>query len=261
MERPRIVSRAEWLDARKAHLAREKELTRLHDRVRAERRGLPWVKIEKPYVFDGASGKLSLADLFQGRSQLVVQHFMLGPGWKEGCAGCSFSADHVDAARQHFEHNDLSFAAVSRAPYAEIADFQRRMGWRFLWVSSYGSDFNIDFDVSFTKEDETRGKVFYNFELRDYENDEMPGTSVFAKDNTGQVFHTYSAYGRGDELLMGAYNFLDLVPKGRNENGPNFDLGDWVRHHDRYDDVGHARESEAPARTAMASCCEAPKAP
>ena len=255
MRPPRIVSRVEWLEARKAHLAREKELTRLHDRVRAERRGLPWVLIEKPYVFEGPQGQVSLAGLFQGRSQLIVQHFMLGPGWTEGCVGCSFSADHVDAARQHFERNDLSFAAVSRAPYPEIAAFQRRMGWRFAWVSSFGSDFNADFDVSFTQQDAANGKVFYNFEVRDYQGDELPGTSVFAKDEAGQVFHTYSAYGRGDELLIGAYNFLDLVPKGRNENGPNFDLTDWVRHHDRYDDEA---KRQAPADDD--ACCALPKA-
>jgi len=234
MERPRIATRAEWLEARKAHLAREKELTRLHDRLAAERRNLPWVKIAKPYVFEGAGGPVRFAELFQGRSQLVVQHFMFGPGWKEGCPGCSFSADHVDAARQHFERNDLSFAAVSRAPYPEIAAFKRRMGWGFCWVSSYGSDFNFDFGVSFTKEDEARGKALYNFELRDYQGDELPGTSVFVCDG-GEIFHTYSAYGRGDEQLIGAYNYLDLTPKGRSENGPNFDLTDWVRHHDRYD--------------------------
>ncbi len=231
---PRLASREEWLEARKALLDREKELTRLHDRVAAQRRALPWVKIEKPYVFVGPEGPLALSDLFQGRSQLVVQHFMFGPGWKEGCVGCSFSADHVDCARLHFERNDLSFAAVSRAPYAEIAAFRRRMGWRFAWVSSYGSDFNHDFGVSFTEADKARGKAVYNFELRDYQNDELPGTSVFARDEAGQVFHTYSAYGRGDEQLIGAYQYLDLAPKGRNENGPSFDMTDWVRHHDRY---------------------------
>jgi predicted dithiol-disulfide oxidoreductase (DUF899 family) len=241
MERPRIASPAEWLEARKTHLAREKELTRLHDRVRAERRALPWVRVEKPYVFLGPGGAVSLADLFQGRSQLVVQHFMFGPGRKEGCVGCSFSADHVDAARRHFEHNDLSFAAVSRAPYPELAAFRERMGWRFAWVSSHGTGFNHDFHVSFTEEDRAKGKAFYNFELRGYQNDELPGTSVFAKDEAGQVFHTYSAYGRGDELLIGAYNYLDLTPKGRNENGPNFDLTDWVRHHDRYGAGGSVR--------------------
>lgn len=243
---PRIASRAEWLEARSALLANEKELTRLHDRVAAQRRALPWVKIEKRYVFAGPAGPLALADLFQGRGQLVVQHFMFGPGWTEGCLGCSFSADHVDCARLHFEHNDLSFAAVSRAPYPQIAAFRRRMGWRFLWVSSLGSDFNYDFGVSFTEADRARGKAVYNFELRDYQNDELPGTSVFAMDDTGQVFHTYSAYGRGDEQLIGAYHYLDLAPKGRNENGPNFDLTDWVRHHDRY---------APPGPSGAAACC------
>jgi predicted dithiol-disulfide oxidoreductase (DUF899 family) len=263
MERPRIVSREEWIDARKAHLVREKELTRLHDRVRAERRNLPWVRIEKPYVFEGPDGTLSLADLFAGRSQLVVQHFMFGPGWKEGCVGCSFGADHVDAARRHFEHNDLSFAAVSRAPYPEIAAFQRRMGWRFTWVSSHGSEFNHDFHVSFTEEDQAKGKAFYNFELRDYQSDELPGTSVFAKDAAGQVFHTYSAYARGDELLIGAYNYLDLTPKGRNENGPNFDLTDWVRHHDRYGGTGgvDAAGRYRPAAAEEPACCAERAAP
>lgn len=256
MELCRIVTRAEWLEARMAHLAREKELTRLHDRLTAERRALPWVRIDKPYRFDGLHGPVTLADLFAGRSQLVVQHFMFGPGWKEGCVGCSFAADHVDAARQHFEHNDLSFAAVSRAPYPELAAFQRRMGWRFTWVSSSGSDFNRDFHVSFTPEDQARGKAFYNFELRDYQNDELPGTSVFAKDAAGQVFHTYSAYGRGDELLIGAYNYLDLVPKGRNENGPNFDLTDWVRHHDRYDAGGRVAANGRYEAPAAACGCE-----
>lgn len=242
---PRIASRAEWLEARKALLAREKELTRLYDRIAAQRRALPWVKIEKPYRFEGPEGPLMLADLFQGRSQLVVQHFMFGPGWKEGCVGCSFSADHVDAARRHFEHNDLSFAAVSRAPYAEIAPFRRRMGWRFLWVSSSGSDFNYDFGVSFTGADKARGKAAYNYALRDYQGDELPGISVFARDGAGGVFHTYSAYGRGEEPLIGAYHYLDLVPKGRNETGPNFDLTDWVRHHDRYADGAGAADSAA----------------
>ncbi len=236
---PRIASRDEWLEARKALLAREKELTRLHDRIAAQRRALPWVKIEKNYVFAGPDGQLGLADLFRGRSQLVVQHFMFGPGWSEGCVGCSFAADHVDCARLHFEHNDLAFAAVSRAPYPEIAAFRRRMGWRFAWVSSFGSDFNFDFGVSFTEADKARGKATYNYELRDYQNDELPGTSVFARDAAGQVFHTYSAYGRGDEQLIGAYQYLDLAPKGRNENGPNFDLTDWVRHHDRYGGPAH----------------------
>jgi predicted dithiol-disulfide oxidoreductase (DUF899 family) len=258
MDPPRIATRAEWLDARTRLLAREKELTHLRDRVAAERRALPWVRIEKPYAFEGPNGRVTLGDLFEGRSQLVLQHFMFGPGWREGCVGCSFAADHVDAARRHFEHNDLSFTAVSRAPYAELAPFQRRMGWRFAWVSSFGSDFNYDFAVSFTELDRARGKAVYNFELRDYQNDELPGTSVFARNAAGAIFHTYSAYGRGDEQLIGAYHYLDLAPKGRNENGPNFDMTDWVRHHDRYaaggtvDATGRYRPAED------AACCADP---
>jgi predicted dithiol-disulfide oxidoreductase (DUF899 family) len=235
-ETHKVVSREEWLEARRAHLASEKALTRHRDAVSRERRELPWVKVEKAYVFDGPDGEETLADLFDGRSQLVVQHFMLGPGWKQGCVGCSFSADHVDGARLHLEHHDVSFVAIARAPLAQIEAFKERMGWRFKWVSSHRSDFNFDYHVSFTGHDLATGKAYYNYELRENRSDELGGTSVFAKDAAGDVFHTYSAYARGDELLIGAYNYLDLVPKGRDENGPSFDLGDWVRHHDRYDD-------------------------
>src|SRR5262249_3956765 len=178
MPHHRVVSRDEWLVARKQHLSREKELTRLRDRLSAEGGELPWVKVEKRYVFDGPDGKESLSDLFGGRSQLIVQHFMFGPGWKEGCVGCSFGADHVDGARLHFEHRDVTFVAVSRTPLAQIEPFKKRMGWRFKWVSSFGSDFNYDFNVSFTPEDEAKGKVFYNYDSRDFENDELSGVSV-----------------------------------------------------------------------------------
>ncbi len=235
MQHNRIVSRDEWLAARKQHLIREKELTRLRDRLSAERRALPWVRVEKPYVFDGPDGKLTLADLFDGRSQLIVQHFMFGPGWEEGCAGCSFGADHVDGARLHFEHRDVTFVAVSRAPLPQLEAFKTRMGWRFKWVSSFGSDFNSDFHVSFTKDDEAKGKVFYNYELRDFESEEMSGLSVFYKDGDGDIFHTYSTYARGDELLSGAYMYLDLVPKGRDEADLPYPSA-WWRHHDKYDD-------------------------
>ncbi|MGE0155000.1 MAG: DUF899 domain-containing protein [Reyranellaceae bacterium] len=235
MESHKVVSQAEWIEARKAHLAREKELTQAMDRLRQERRQLPWARVEKDYVFEGPDGKVGLADLFQGRSQLVVQHFMFGPGWKEGCVGCSFAADHVDAARQHFEQQDVSFAAVSRAPYAEIAPFQKRMGWKFLWVSSGGSDFNYDFGVSFTPRQLAAGDTVYNYRREKLEGEEQPGISVFVRNAAGEIFHTYSAYGRGDEATIGAYAYLDLVPKGRNETGPGFDLTDWVKHHDRYD--------------------------
>jgi predicted dithiol-disulfide oxidoreductase (DUF899 family) len=235
MQHDRIVTRDEWLAARKQHLKKEKELTRLRDRLSAERRQLPWVRVEKPYVFDGADGKETLADLFGRRSQLIVQHFMFGPGWAEGCVGCSFGADHVDGARLHFEHRDVTFTAVSRAPLPQIEAFKKRMGWRFKWVSSFGSDFNYDFNVSFTKEDEAKGKVFYNYEWRDFESDELSGLSVFHKDEDGGIFHTYSTFARGDELLSGAYMYLDLVPKGRDEGELPYPSA-WWRHHDKYDD-------------------------
>src|SRR5580698_7154043 len=177
-----VVSRNEWIEARKQHLAREKEFTRLRDQLSAERRALPWVRIDKEYVFEGPNGKETLADLFAGRSQLVVKHFMMGPGWKEGCLGCSFGADQVEGSVVHLVNNDVMFVAVSRAPYPEIAAYHKRMGWKFKWVSSNGCDFNFDYHVSFTKEDEARGKAFYNFETTDYMGEEMPGYSVFCKD-------------------------------------------------------------------------------
>jgi predicted dithiol-disulfide oxidoreductase (DUF899 family) len=191
--------------------------------------------VEKEYVFDAPGGKETLSDLFDGRSQLIVQHFMLGPGWTEGCVGCSFQADHIDGAAVHLEHRDVTLVAVSRATLPEIEAFKGRMGWRFKWVSSYGSDFNYDHHVSFTKDDLAAGKVFYNFELRDLQSEELPGISVFYKDPSGDLYHTYSSYGRGDELLIGAYNYLDLVPRGRDEAGLSPPMA-WVRHHDSYDD-------------------------
>jgi predicted dithiol-disulfide oxidoreductase (DUF899 family) len=243
MDRPRIVSRAEWLAVRKDFLVKEKELTRLRDRLSAERRNLPWVKVEKNYVFDTPQGRKTLSDLFDGRSQLIVDHFMLGPGWKEGCVGCSFTADHIEGALVHLEHHDVTLVVVSRAPLPEIEAFKRRMGWRFKWVSSYGSDFNYDYHVSFTQDDIAKGKAYYNYKVLDFEIDELAGHSVFYKDEAGDIFHTYSAYSRGDEHLIGAYNYLDLTPKGRNETGPNFDLTDWVRHHDKYDDDSKRSQS------------------
>jgi len=234
---PRVVSRAEWLDARLHLLAREKELTRQYDTVAAARRALPWVKVEKNYVFAGLQGKVALADLFQGRTQLIVRHFMFAPGWGEGCVGCSFLADHIDGARIHLEQHDVSFVAISRAPYPEIAAFQKRMGWQFPWVSSHASDFNYDYHVSFRPEEIAGGKVYHNFQLREAVSEERAGVSIFYKDSDGAVFHTYSTYGRGDELLVGAYVYLDLTPKGRNETVRG-NLTDWVRHHDRYDAAG-----------------------
>jgi predicted dithiol-disulfide oxidoreductase (DUF899 family) len=228
---PEVVSREEWLISRKALLGREKGLMRLHDQVCAERRALPWVKVEKDYTFDGPNGRVKLDDLFDGRSQLFVYHFMLGPDWDEGCTGCSFVSDHVDAARQHFEQADLSFVAVSRAPLAKIEPFKKRMGWQFPWVSSFGSDFNYDFHVSFTPEQIASGDAVYNFEKNDEEMEDLHGVSIFFRDETGQMFHTYSTYARGVEVLLGAFHFLDFVPKGRNETSTM----NWVRHHDQYD--------------------------
>src|SRR6266704_1534248 len=212
-----IVSREEWLEARRAHLAREKEFTRLRDQLSAERRAMPWVRVDKGYVFERPEGKATLADLFDGRRQLIAYHFMFGPGWEQGCPSCSFLADHVDGALPHLAARDVSFVAVSRAPFAQIRPFQSRMGWRFKWVSSHGSDFNYDFQVSSATK-------------------ELHGTSVFYKDAAGEVFHTYSSYARGLDLMLGTYNWLDIVSKGRNENGLGFTMA-WVRHHDRYDET------------------------
>ena len=228
----KVVSEAEWLVARKDLLTREKELTRLRDEVSRHRRELPWVKVNKSYVFDGPDGKETLSDLFNGHSQLIVYHFMLGPDWEEGCKSCSFLADHFDGANWHLPHRDVSFVVISRAPLSNIQAYQKRMGWRFKWLSSFGNDFNFDYHVSFTREDEKKGKVYYNYATQQFISDELPGLSVFYKDDEGDVFHTYSMYARGLDILVGAYNFLDLVPKGRDEN-PDSTM-DWVRRHDEY---------------------------
>jgi predicted dithiol-disulfide oxidoreductase (DUF899 family) len=229
---PEIVSEAEWLVARKDLLTREKEFTRQRDALSAARRALPMVKIEKKYLFDGPDGRETLAELFAGRSQLIVYHFMLGPGWEEGCKSCSYLADHFDGANWHLPHRDVTLAVVSRAPLAEIEPYKKRMGWRFKWVSSHGSDFNFDHHVSFTKEEEEKNEVYYNYRTGEFMMDELPGLSVFLKGENGDVFHTYSTYARGLDILVGAYNFLDLAPKGRNEN-PDSTM-DWVRRHDQY---------------------------
>jgi predicted dithiol-disulfide oxidoreductase (DUF899 family) len=230
MHSPTIVSREEWLQARKAHLVREKELTRMRDEIARERRALPWVRVEKTYVFDTPSGPAGLSDLFDRRSQLAIYHFMLSPGDDHICDGCAFISDHVDCARQHFEQADLSFAAVSRAPLAQILPVKRRMGWSFRWVSSHGTDFNYDYGVSFTPEQVAAGRPLYNFGTTPYLAEDLHGLSIFAKGASGQVFHTYSAYARGAETLLGAFNFLDFTPKGRNEKS----IMDWVRLHDEY---------------------------
>jgi predicted dithiol-disulfide oxidoreductase (DUF899 family) len=236
LNRPRIprpvVSQAEWLAARRALLAKEKEAVRLRDEVNAQRLALPWVRVEKTYTFDTGRGRRTLAELFAGRSQLIVYHFMLGPGWAAGCPGCSFLADHLDGALPHLEHHDVTLTAVSRAPLAEIAAYKARMGWRFPWVSSHGSDFNFDYHVSFTPEDMADGKVFYNFAEIDAAQaaPELPGLSAFYQDEAGAVFHTYSSYARGPEELIGTLMILDRAPKGRNETT----IMDFVRRHDEY---------------------------
>ncbi|MCZ7659012.1 MAG: thioredoxin family protein [Xanthobacteraceae bacterium] len=231
MQHPPIVSREDWIAARKRHLAREKELTRLHDEVMAERRALPWVRIEKDYAFDTPQGRRALAELFAGRSQLIVYHFMWRADLGTGCVGCSFLCDHVDGANLHLKHHDVTFVAVSRAPLAVLEAYRTRMGWRFDWASSEGSDFNFDFHVSFTKDQLETGKVYYNYEMTESSIEELPGLSVFIKDAAGAVFHTYSGYGRAGDVLLGAHNFLDFTPKGRNETT----IMDWVRRHDEYE--------------------------
>jgi predicted dithiol-disulfide oxidoreductase (DUF899 family) len=230
-----VVSREEWLAARRDLLAKEKDFTRRRDALSAERRKLPWVRVEKDYIFDAAGGKKTLAELFGGRSQLIVYHFMFGPEWEEGCPSCSYMGDHFDGMLVHLAHRDVTLLAVSRAPLPQIDAFKKRMGWRFPWVSSYGSDFNRDFDVSFTKDQLAKGKVYYNYAETEFPSEEAPGASVFYKDGKGGIFHTYSTYARGLDILVGAYNFLDLAPKGRDEDGLKFTMA-WVRHHDKYID-------------------------
>jgi predicted dithiol-disulfide oxidoreductase (DUF899 family) len=228
----RVVSREEWIEARKALLAKEKEWTRLRDQLSAERRALPWVRIDKEYVFEGQNGRETLSDLFAGRSQLVIKHFMLGPGWKDPCIGCSFESDHIDGVVVHLEHHDVSYVAVSRAPYPEIAAAQKRMGWHFKWLSSFDSDFNYDFNVSFAPEQIAAGKATYNYRGGAKPMEEMSGRSIFYKDDTGAIFHTYSSFARGGEVMLSTYALLDMTPKGRNEKS---NLTDWVRLHDRYE--------------------------
>jgi predicted dithiol-disulfide oxidoreductase (DUF899 family) len=247
----KVVSQEEWTEARRELLRKEKALTRQRDALAAERRALPWVRVEKNYLFDGPEGQETLSDLFGGRSQLIVKHFMMGPGWKEGCVGCSFHADHMDSALMHLPQRDVTLLAVSRAPLDEIEAFRRRMGWRFKWVSSHDSDFNFDYHVSFTPEDMASGKMFYNYEVRDFLSDEMSGISVFYRREDGVIFHTYSSYARGNEGFLGAYQYLDVVPKGRDEV---HNLGDWVRHHDRYDRKGSV-DPTGRARDTTEDCC------
>jgi len=229
-----VVSGTKWLEARKTLLQKEKELTHHREEINRLRRELPWEKVEKKYTFEGPNGEETLADLFGENDQLVVYHFMFGPGWKEGCPFCSFLADGIDGAEVHLRNHDVTLLAVSRAPFAEIKPFKERMGWKFKWVSSYGSDFNFDYHVSFKKDGSAEGQIEYNYGSMPFFSEEMPGTSVFYKDANGDIFHTYSSYGRGGEAQLLAYSYLDITPKGRNETGPRHDLTDWVKHHDKY---------------------------
>ena len=234
MTRQPIVSREKWVEARKALLAREKEITREHDKLARQRRELPWVKVEEKYVFDSPAGKVTLADLFKGKSQLFVYHFMFGPEWKEGCPSCSYVCDHLNGAVPHLAARDTSLVMISRAPIDKIEPFKKRMGWSFPWVSSNANSFNHDFGVYFTPEEKAKGEVYYNYKMQPFPSDEAPGASVFYKDpQTGDIFHTYSTFGRGLDTFVGTYVLLDLVPKGRDEACLAFTM-EWVRHHDKY---------------------------
>ncbi len=230
---PKTATPAQWRAARLKLLREEKKFTRLQDRLNERRRSLPWVKLTKPYTFDSPRGKIPLAGLFGPHRQLIVQHFMLGPGWAEGCKSCSFMLDHFAPTVPHLAARDTAFAAISHAPLEDILPFRKRMGWDVNWVSSYGTDFNFDFHVSFTKEEMKRGEMEYNYRLMDFPQSEAPGISVFARDRAGDVYHTYSTFGRGVETIMGTYRLLDLVPKGRDEANDEYGM-QWVRHHDRY---------------------------
>ncbi|MDR3633246.1 MAG: thioredoxin family protein [Isosphaeraceae bacterium] len=252
-----IVAHDDWITARQELLAKEKEFTRVRDELSRQRRQLPWERVEKPYLFDTPGGKATLAELFSGKSQLIVYHFMFAPEWEEGCPSCSYVADHFDGSAVHLAQRDVTLLAVSRAPLGRIEAFKKRLGWRFNWVSSFGSDFNRDFHVSFTKSELANGAVYYNYNMQAFPAEEGPGVSVFFKEPaTGEIYHTYSTYGRGLDILIGAYNFLDLVPKGRDEDALAFTMA-WVRYHDRYVDnelVDLKRTYEPPKVTAD-TCC------
>ena len=235
MQGHKVVSREEWLLARKEHPAKEKEFTRLRDQLSQERRALPWVRIQKEYVFDGPNGKETLADLFEDRSQLIVYHFMYGPDWAEGCPSCSFWADNFNGIVVHLTHRDITLVAISRAPLGKLEAYKKRMGWNFKWLSSYGTDFNHDYQVSFTPDEMEKGEVFYNFQRRKFPSEEAPGISVFYRNEQGEVFNTYSCYARGLDMLNGAYHYMDLAPKGRDEQGLPHTMA-WLRRHDQYND-------------------------
>jgi predicted dithiol-disulfide oxidoreductase (DUF899 family) len=241
MDSNKIVSKDEWAAARRSLLKKEKEFTRLRDELSAEQRSLPWTRVDKNYVFEGPAGKVTLLDLFQHRSQLFLKHFMMGPGAQHQCVGCTLEVDHLEGILTHLERHDVSYVAVARAPIGEIETVRKRNGWRFPWVSSYESEFNYDFNVSFTRDQVASGRAVYNFQqAHDWAAglEDLSGDSVFYKDDSGQIFHTYSTFGRGGEQFLGIYGFLDVTPKGRNEPGPNHSMGDWVRPKDMYEKGG-----------------------
>lgn len=257
----KVVPQEEWITARKALLTKEKEATHLLSELSRERRQLPWVKITKDYVFDSPEGRVKLGDLFEGRQQLVVYHFMFGPEWQEGCPSCSFVSDHFDGALPHLAARDVTLVAASHAPLAKLEAFKKRMDWKFKWVSAHDTDFNGDFHVSFSPEELATGKVNYNYALQEFPSSEGPGLSVFYKDASGDIFHTYSTYGRGLENIMGTYKILDLVPKGRDEDDLPFTM-EWVRYHDRYEakaaefaDADKPYWPEVEGAASSGSCC------
>lgn len=230
LDNHKIVSQQQWLEASAKLVALEKEWSRRRDELGKLRRELPWVKVEKSYVFDGPNGRETLADLFDGRSQLITYHFMSDPDWNHACPGCSFISDHIDAANLHLPHNDVTLIAVSRAPFDNFEEYRKRMGWNFKWVSSNGSDFTYDMGTSFRRADLDSGDVLYNFKMQKLRSEEQPGASVFYKNPAGEIFHTYSTYDRGTDILIGAHSYLDMTPKGRNEAS----VMQWVRRHDEY---------------------------
>lgn len=237
----KVISPKDWLAARKRLLIKEKKFSKLRDQLNRERRELPWVRVDKEYVFAGPDGRETLAQLFAGKSQLIVYHFMFGPGWREGCPHCSFWADHYDSVNLHIGQRDTTLVVISRAPWKEIEPFKKRMGWRFKWLSSHGNDFNFDFHVSFTPEEIKSGKLFYNYADLEMDMDEREGVSAFYQDRQGNIYHTYSAYARGIDLLNTTYNFLDLTARGRDENPER--AQDWVRFHDKYPTAPSGRRS------------------
>ncbi|MEG9438907.1 DUF899 domain-containing protein [Edaphobacter sp. HDX4] len=228
-----VVSRSEWLNSRKAFLAKEKELTRRKDALNKERLSLPWVKVEKEYVFEGPEGSRTLGELFGAKDQLLIYHFMFGPEWEQGCQSCSMAADTINGNLAHLNARDIALAVISRAPLPKIEAFRKRMGWSFPWLSSFANDFNSDFGVYFTPE-QRGGSGYYNFGTGQHPSEEAPGISAFYRNKgTGDVFHTYSSYARGVEGLLGVYSLIDLTPNGRNEGALAYPMA-WVRHHDRY---------------------------